>query len=291
MGSSVVVATAALSVVACAEKPIVGLNDSNIVKGGSELESSTNPETFNDDEEKVTDPYISQALVDYQKSIGIVAKDGLAGTGGTDEIPEGKEPTETLGFTGARENIKDAEDLNKYYGNAAKNSETNPYDYRFDQVKKKLNIKKVGHAGTLDPLASGVVVVLINNGTKLSDFLLSEDKHYEFTIKLFTSTSTYDAEGEITKQVEPFQITFDQLREVVAKYQQYTYDQTPPIYSAIKVKGKKLYQYALDNQKIDIKPRTITINSLELLNYEVRNNELTFKANCSKGTYIRSLAS
>lgn len=158
------------------------------------------------------------------------------------------------------------------------------------QVKKKLNIKKVGHCGTLDPLATGVVICLVNNATKISDYLLNNDKRYIVTLKLFAQTSSYDVETEIIKTEPSFEIDPTTLNNVINKYNNYTYDQTPPIYSAIKVGGKKLYEYALENKTVEIKSRTITIYETKLLNYDSKNHELTLDVYCSKGTYIRSLA-
>ncbi|AJM71752.1 tRNA pseudouridine(55) synthase TruB [Mycoplasma yeatsii] len=158
------------------------------------------------------------------------------------------------------------------------------------QVKKKLNIKKVGHCGTLDPLATGVVICLVNNATKISDYLLNNDKRYIVTLKLFAQTSSYDAETEIIKTEPSFEIDQTTLNNVINKYNNYTYDQTPPIYSAIKVDGKKLYEYALENKTVDIKSRTITIYETKFLNYDNKNHEITLDVYCSKGTYIRSLA-
>ncbi|ATZ17196.1 tRNA pseudouridine synthase B [Williamsoniiplasma luminosum] len=156
------------------------------------------------------------------------------------------------------------------------------------QLKRKLKLKKIGHAGTLDPLASGVLIALIGNGTKISDFLLNEDKTYQVTIKLFETTSTLDAEGEIIETQTPFAISLEQVQAAIKHFTNLTYDQIPPIYSAIKVDGKKLYEYALQNQDVEIKPRTITINSIELIEFE--NDKIKMIVNASKGTYIRSFA-
>ncbi|PPE06395.1 tRNA pseudouridine(55) synthase TruB [Mesoplasma corruscae] len=157
-------------------------------------------------------------------------------------------------------------------------------------LKRKMNIKKIGHAGTLDPLATGLVICLLNNATKLSDYFLNENKNYEFEITLFKSTSTYDAEGEIINQEEAREIELQTLNEVILKFDGLTYDQEPPIFSAIKINGKKLYEYAREGKEVEIKKRRITINQLHLLSYDKKNNSIKLQANCSKGTYIRSLA-
>lgn len=155
------------------------------------------------------------------------------------------------------------------------------------KIKHKLGVKKIGHAGTLDPLATGVVICLINNGTKISDFLLNADKQYLVTMKLFTATDSYDIDGQITQQDQPFSISEEQVKAVVEKYNGLNYDQTPPIYSAIKLNGKKLYEYARNNQTVEIAQRNVTIKNLELIKFA--NDEITLKVDCSKGTYVRSL--
>ncbi|WP_027063330.1 tRNA pseudouridine(55) synthase TruB [Mesoplasma seiffertii] len=157
------------------------------------------------------------------------------------------------------------------------------------KVKRNLGIKKVGHAGTLDPLATGVVICLVNNGTKISDYLLNADKGYLVTMKLFVATDSYDSDGEVIETQEPFPISLAEVEAVVAKYSGLNYDQTPPIYSAIKVQGKKLYEYALQNQEVEIQKRNITIQNLDLVKYDHVKQEIILDVKCSKGTYVRSL--
>ncbi|WP_338984199.1 tRNA pseudouridine(55) synthase TruB [Spiroplasma endosymbiont of Othius punctulatus] len=158
-------------------------------------------------------------------------------------------------------------------------------------IKKRFNFDKVGHSGTLDPLASGLMVVLINQATKASDFFLSSNKEYEFTINLFETTATLDSEGEIIESQKPFKITKSTIEKVVKKYNGYMYQQIPPLYSAIKIDGKKLYEYARQNKEApEVKPREVSIFSLKLDNYNTETNQISLTANCSKGTYIRSLA-
>lgn len=154
-------------------------------------------------------------------------------------------------------------------------------------LKRNLKIKKIGHAGTLDPLASGVVICLVNEATKLSNFLLQADKSYLVTMKLFEGTDTYDSEGKIIRQDQPFKISQPEIEKAFAKFNGITYDQIPPIYSAIKVRGKKLYDYALQEEKVEIKPRQVTIKNIELKT--VTEDSIIFEALVSKGTYIRSL--
>ncbi|WP_338971247.1 tRNA pseudouridine(55) synthase TruB [Spiroplasma endosymbiont of Panorpa germanica] len=158
------------------------------------------------------------------------------------------------------------------------------------KIQKKLNIKKIGHAGTLDPLASGLMVVLVNQATKVSDFLLSANKSYNVTAKLFIDTDTKDTTGKVISQEEPVKIAKKTIKEVAKKYNGYIYEQYPPIYSAIKVQGKKLYEYARENKgdEVEIKPRTVTIQECELVEYNKKDHEISFKLKVSKGTYVRS---
>ncbi|QHX35891.1 tRNA pseudouridine synthase B [Spiroplasma sp. TIUS-1] len=160
------------------------------------------------------------------------------------------------------------------------------------KVKKKFNLDKVGHSGTLDPLASGLMVVLVNQATKVSEFFLSAKKEYEFTIKLFETTETLDSEGPIIEKQKPFKIFKSDLNKVIKKYNGYMYQQFPPLYSAIKVDGKRLYEYARDGgrEAPNINSREVSIYSLMLKSFNTETNEITLVASCSKGTYIRSLA-
>ena len=156
------------------------------------------------------------------------------------------------------------------------------------KVKKILNEKKVGHTGTLDPNATGVLPILLGKGTKLSKYLINHNKIYEATLKLGEKTDTADIEGKITEEKDVNKENLSQenvtkvLKEFIGKSKQ-----VPPMYSAIKVNGKKLYEYARKGQTIEIKPREIEIYGIELLN--INNNEISFKVHCSKGTYIRTL--
>ena len=156
------------------------------------------------------------------------------------------------------------------------------------KVRKILNVKKVGHTGTLDPNATGVLPLLIGNGTKLSKYLINHDKEYEVILKLGIKTDTADGEGKIVESQDVENLSEEKVKEallsVVGQQQQ-----LPPMYSAIKVKGKKLYEYARNGQTIEVEPRNIEIYNVELLNISKEKNEIYFKVSCSKGTYIRSL--
>ena len=157
------------------------------------------------------------------------------------------------------------------------------------KVKKILNTK-VGHTGTLDPNATGVLPLLLGNATKISKYLINHDKEYEAVIKLGAKTNTADVEGKIIeeKEVNKEKLKKENIEEVLKSFigkQQ----QIPPIYSAIKVNGKKLYEYARQGKEVEIKARNIEIYDLKLLKIDSKNDELTINVKCSKGTYIRSL--
>lgn len=153
-----------------------------------------------------------------------------------------------------------------------------------NRVRKLCHTKKVGHCGTLDPDATGVLVLCIGKATKALQFLMSENKEYVATLSLGQATDTYDSSGKVIKEKE-FQ-GIEHLDEVVQSFigQQL---QMPPIYSAIKVKGKKLYEYARENKEVQIEPRPITIHQIEIL--KQYDHFIEMKVSCSKGTYIRSL--
>lgn len=154
------------------------------------------------------------------------------------------------------------------------------------KIRKKLNIKKVGHTGTLDPLATGVLPILLGGGTKLSQYLINHDKEYIATIKLGVKTDTGDIEGQVIEEKEVPEISVEGLGQVLKSFLG-PQKQVPPMYSAIKVNGKKLYEYARQGEKIEIEPRSIEIYSIELL--ELKQEQIKIKVACSKGTYIRTL--
>lgn len=154
-----------------------------------------------------------------------------------------------------------------------------------DCVRKVLHTRKVGHCGTLDPDAAGVLVICVGKATKALQFLMSEEKGYEATLCLGSATDTYDQSGQVI-QSKPFDGIKQDIDEVLASFigkQQ----QMPPMYSAIKVNGKKLYEYARKQEKVEVLPRDIEIYDIQKVSVDHRY--LTFKVHCSKGTYIRSL--
>lgn len=158
-----------------------------------------------------------------------------------------------------------------------------------NKVKRMLNVK-VGHTGTLDPNATGVLPLLLGKGTKFSKYLINHDKKYIATLKLGVKTTTADVEGEIIEREDVDDNIFDEkyISEVLKCFVG-NLIQTPPIYSAIKVKGKKLYEYARNNIEIEIPKRNIEIYSINLIEFNKEDKTIIFEVECSKGTYIRSL--
>lgn len=155
-----------------------------------------------------------------------------------------------------------------------------------NKLRKILKTKKVGHCGTLDPDATGLLVVCVNKATKALQFLMADNKNYQATLLLGKSTDTYDLEGKITEEKEFTGINKDEVVKVLNSFLG-AQKQIPPIYSAIKVNGKKLYEYARSGEEVEIEPRDITIHDIKLV--DIKDNEIVFDVVCSKGTYIRSL--
>jgi len=155
------------------------------------------------------------------------------------------------------------------------------------RYKELTGSKKVGHAGTLDPLATGVLVLCLGGATRLSDYVMHTTKQYRAQITLGKITTTYDAEGDIVTESDAGHITQADVEAIIP---QFTGDiqQVPPMYSAIKVDGKKLYDLARDGKSIERKARDITISSLQINSWQSPTFELLVV--CSSGTYIRSLA-
>lgn len=158
------------------------------------------------------------------------------------------------------------------------------------KVKKILNIKKAGHTGTLDPMATGVLPILLGNYTKLSKYLIEHDKTYIAKIKLGEKKDTGDSEGITTEESYVSEKCFEKnnieetLKRFLGKQKQ-----VPPVYSAIKVNGKKLYEYAREGKKVNIEPRDIEIYDIFLKNIFEQTKEIEIQVSCSKGTYIRVL--
>ncbi len=155
---------------------------------------------------------------------------------------------------------------------------------------KKILQEKVGHTGTLDPMATGVLPLLIGKGTLCSKYLIHHDKIYEVELTLGKRTDTADAQGNIIEEKEVSRDCF-QKDKIEKVFQTFIgkQEQIPPMYSAIKVKGKKLYEYARKGQTVEVPSRQIEIYQLQLLQIRQEEYKIEFKVHCSKGTYVRSL--
>jgi tRNA pseudouridine55 synthase len=153
-------------------------------------------------------------------------------------------------------------------------------------VRKGTNIRRAGHTGTLDPRASGVLVVLIGPAVRLSEYVSASDKRYQAVIQLGASTDTYDSEGQIVS-TKPVDITEEQFVDALQNFIG-EIEQVPPPYSAVKMKGRKAYEMAREGEEVELLPRKINVYSLELL--EWAPPEAVIDVYCSSGTYVRSLA-
>lgn len=156
------------------------------------------------------------------------------------------------------------------------------------KLKRTLHLDKIGHTGTLDPFAEGLLVLTINKGTKIGQFIETLDKTYVAKLTLGKATDTLDLTGEIINEKEVPTLTKQQIKDVFSSFIG-KQKQIPPKYSAIKINGKKLYEYARENIEVEIKERDIKVYNIELIDFS--NNEIVFLAKVSKGTYIRTLAS
>lgn len=161
----------------------------------------------------------------------------------------------------------------------------------FDVVKflrKRIRVKKTGHAGTLDPLATGLLILCCGKATKSISMIQDLPKTYVAEITFGKSTTTYDAEGEVEEEADFEHIHKELIQKTLESDFKGTVDQVPPMYSALKYGGKKLYELARKGETVERPPRQITFYEFEIL--EFKNPKLTLKVKCSKGTYIRSLA-
>jgi tRNA pseudouridine55 synthase len=154
-------------------------------------------------------------------------------------------------------------------------------------IRRGTGIRRAGHTGTLDPRASGVLVVLIGPAVRLSEYVSASDKRYQATIQLGRSTDTYDSEGTVTSATPVENISEEQFDEILQGYVG-EIEQVPPPYSAVKVKGKKAYEMARKGKPVDLEPRIINVFNLEIL--EWAPPEVVIDVYCSSGTYVRSLA-
>ena len=154
-------------------------------------------------------------------------------------------------------------------------------------LRRITKVKQIGHTGTLDPFAEGVLPICIGKATRLIEYL-DDDKAYTGTIQLGSSTTTYDLEGEEVNSSDK-KVTFNEIEAALDKFRG-EIEQLPPIYSAIKVNGKKLYEYAREGKEVKIEPRGVNISNLQILNFYPETRQLELHIECSKGTYIRSIA-
>ena len=154
-------------------------------------------------------------------------------------------------------------------------------------VRNGTGIRRAGHTGTLDPRASGVLVVLVGPSVRLSEYISASDKRYQAIIRLGSSTDTYDAEGEFTKTDQPVDVSIEEFEKVLKSFEG-EIEQTPPQYSAVKVGGRKAYEMARKGEEVEIEPRIIQVHHLEVLEWALP--EVVVDVHCSSGTYVRSLA-
>jgi tRNA pseudouridine55 synthase len=156
-----------------------------------------------------------------------------------------------------------------------------------DAIRRKFGIKKVGHCGTLDPNATGLLIIVLGRGTKLSEKMMSDDKVYEGTVKFGETTDSYDADGELTGSLPVPLMTLDELNAAAAEFVG-DQMQTPPMVSAVKIKGVPLYKLARKGIEVPREARLIHIYSFRFTSYAEPLGQ--FKIACTKGTYVRSLA-
>ncbi len=155
-----------------------------------------------------------------------------------------------------------------------------------NRIRRTFGIKKVGHGGTLDPMATGLLIMLLGKGTKLSDRFLGSDKTYEGTMRLGITTDSQDAQGEVLSESDASGVTEEQVREEMTKRVGDSF-QTPPMVSAVKVDGQPLYKHARKGKTVERKPRLIHVFQFKLLRFE--NPDADFVMRCTKGTYVRTL--
>ena len=154
-------------------------------------------------------------------------------------------------------------------------------------LRRVTKIKQIGHTGTLDPFAEGVLPICIGKATRLIEYL-KDDKAYIGTVQLGKSTTTYDIEGEGVNESNKA-VSLEEIEKALENFRG-EIEQLPPIYSAIKINGKKLYEYARKGEEVKIEPRRVNIKEIKILNYDERLRQLELYISCSKGTYIRSIA-
>ncbi len=154
-------------------------------------------------------------------------------------------------------------------------------------IKRVFRGRKIGHAGTLDPAASGLLVVGVGTGTRLLEFLEGLPKRYRFDVKLGVTTDTYDLEGQTLETKDASHITREQIEAVLPKFRG-TISQMPPVYSAIKIQGRRACDRVRDGETVTLTPRNVRIDRLEITGFE--SGVVTIEMDCSKGTYVRTIA-
>jgi len=155
-----------------------------------------------------------------------------------------------------------------------------------EKIRQLLGIRKVGHGGTLDPMATGVLPVLVGKGTRLSEYLVEWDKEYEGVLRLGQETNTQDATGEVTKEQSIEGLTGEAIQATTEKFSG-VLQQVPPMYSALKVEGLPLYKMARAGKTVERASRPITIHQFQILSIDLP--DVNFRVSCSKGTYVRTL--
>ncbi len=154
-------------------------------------------------------------------------------------------------------------------------------------IRNGTGLRRAGHTGTLDPRASGVLVILVGPAVRLSEYVSASDKRYQAIIRLGSTTDTFDADGKFTRSNTPVNVTEAQFEEVLQTFVG-EIEQTPPPYSAVKVQGRKAYEMARQGEEVELAPRKIQVHHLEVL--EWAPPEVVVDVHCSSGTYVRSLA-
>ena len=162
-------------------------------------------------------------------------------------------------------------------------------NYALQQVKRLFDANKAGHTGALDPLATGVLPLCLGEATKVSQFLLDSDKAYRARIKLGVRTDTADSEGEVIATADAGAVTEAQIKSALTQFEG-DIEQVPPMYSALKRDGQPLYKLAREGKTVEREPRAITVYSIELTDFDPQSQELEIEVDCSKGTYIRTIA-
>jgi len=162
-------------------------------------------------------------------------------------------------------------------------------NHALQQVKRLFDANKAGHTGALDPLATGVLPLCLGEATKVSQFLLDSDKAYRARIKLGVRTDTADSEGEVIATADAEAVTEAQIKSALTQFEG-DIEQVPPMYSALKRDGQPLYKLAREGKTVEREPRAITVYSIELTDFDPQSKELEIEVDCSKGTYIRTIA-